>query len=121
MLILAVLQRGELSASQIADEIEQRTRAKLRVKSGSLWPGLKRLVGDGCVVQRVASVDATRQSYVITSVGTQTYRKLRTEWRRSSSAVDLVLVEQTDSQTATQHFAPGAAAEWQLDITDLPY
>lgn len=93
-LILEALEREPSHGYQIAQRIKGRSHGVLDFKEGTLYPALHKLENDG----QIESFDGIekgrpRRYYRITEAGHGTLAKDRTEWRKLSQAVTLILGE----------------------------
>ena len=95
MLVLRVLAREPLHGYAIAQRIAQLSRDELSVEEGSLYPALQKLLLKGWVKASPAISDTGRQvrEYRITAAGKQQLEAEIGEYRRMTSAIDVLLKE----------------------------
>jgi len=95
MVVLRVLSRQPLHGYAIAQTIRQRSGDELSVEEGSLYPALQKLLIKGWVKGSWRESDSGRQvrEYRITASGRRQLEDEMAEYRRMSSAIDLLLKE----------------------------
>jgi PadR family transcriptional regulator, regulatory protein PadR len=95
MVVLRVLTRQPLHGYAIAQTIRQLSRDELSVEEGSLYPALQKLLIKGWVKAAWRESDSGRQvrEYRITASGRRQLEDEMTEYRRMSSAIDVLLRE----------------------------
>ena len=95
MVVLRVLSRQPLHGYAIAQTIRQLSRDELSVEEGSLYPALQKLLLKGWVKASWRESDSGRQvrEYRITASGRRQLEEEMTEYRRMSSAIDVLLKE----------------------------
>jgi transcriptional regulator len=95
MLVLRVLARQPLHGYAIAQRIHQLTADALRVEEGSLYPALQKLLVKGWVKAAWRESESGRQvrEYRITASGRRRLDAEMAEYRRTSSAIDVLLDE----------------------------
>jgi len=95
MVVLRVLSRQPLHGYAIAQTIRQLSRDELSVEEGSLYPALQKLLLKGWVKASWRESDSGRQvrEYRITAAGRRQLEEEMTEYRRMSSAIDILLRE----------------------------
>ena len=95
MVVLRVLSRQPLHGYAIAQTIRQRSGDELSVEEGSLYPALQKLLIKGWVKGSWRESDSGRQvrEYRITASGRRQLEEEMAEYRRMSSAIDLLLKE----------------------------
>ena len=95
MLVLRVLQAEPLHGYAIAQRIHQLSREQLWVEEGSLYPALQKLLLKGWVKASWRESESGRQvrEYRITPSGRRQLEDEVTEYRRMSSAIDILLKE----------------------------
>jgi len=93
LLILRVLQQGELHGWGIADRIRQHSQEVLTVGEGSLYPALYRLKHRGWVVSEWGQSENNRRAsfYRLTPAGRRQLEREQTDWERLSAAITSVL------------------------------
>ena len=95
LLILRVLASQPLHGYAIAQTIRQLSRDELSVEEGSLYPALQKLLLKGWVKASWRESESGRQvrEYRITARGRRQLEQEMTEYRRMSSAIDILLKE----------------------------
>jgi PadR family transcriptional regulator, regulatory protein PadR len=95
MVVLRVLSRQPLHGYAIAQTIRQLSRDELSVEEGSLYPALQKLLIKGWVKGSWRESDSGRQvrEYRITASGRRQLEEEVAEYRRMSSAIDVLLKE----------------------------
>ncbi|MEO6568536.1 MAG: PadR family transcriptional regulator [Opitutaceae bacterium] len=89
MLILRVLNRGEMHGWGIADRIEQLSKSVLSVGEGSLYPALYRLQDQGWIESEWGVSDNNRKAkfYKLTKTGRKQLELEKEIWDRTSGAI----------------------------------
>ena len=95
LLILRVVRPGPLHGYAIAQRIHQLTADELRVEEGSLYPALQKLLIKGWVKANWRESESGRQvrEYRITPSGRRQLETEMAEYRRTASAIGLILKE----------------------------
>jgi len=95
MVVLRVLSRQPLHGYAIAQTIRQLSRDELSVEEGSLYPALQKLLIKGWVKASWRESESGRQvrEYRITATGRRQLEDEMAEYRRMSSAIDVLLRE----------------------------
>jgi transcriptional regulator len=95
MLVLRVLTTQPLHGYAIAQRIHQRSDDELRVEEGSLYPALQKLLVKGWVKAAWRESESGRQvrEYRITASGRRQLEAEMAEYRRTASAIGLLLDE----------------------------
>ena len=95
MVVLRVLSRQPLHGYAIAQTIRQLSGDELSVEEGSLYPALQKLLIKGWVTGSWRESDSGRQvrEYRITASGRRQLEEEVAEYRRMSSAIDVLLKE----------------------------
>ena len=95
MVVLRVLSRQPLHGYAIAQTIRQLSRDELSVEEGSLYPALQKLLIKGWVKAAWRESESGRQvrEYRITASGRRQLEEEMAEYRRMSSAIDVLLKE----------------------------
>ena len=95
VVVLRVLSRQPLHGYAIAQTIRQLSRDELSVEEGSLYPALQKLLIKGWVKGSWRESDSGRQvrEYRITASGRRQLEEEVAEYRRMSSAIDVLLKE----------------------------
>jgi PadR family transcriptional regulator, regulatory protein PadR len=93
MLVLRVLTTQPLHGYAIAQRIHQVSAEELRVEEGSLYPALQKLLVKGWVKAAWRESESGRQvrEYRITASGRRQLETEMTEYRRTASAIELLL------------------------------
>jgi len=93
LLILRVLQQGELHGWGIADRIRQHSSDVLLVGEGSLYPALYRLKTRGWVTSSWGQSENNRRAsfYRLTPAGRRQLEREQADWERLTSAIGRVL------------------------------
>ena len=89
MLILRVLNRGEMHGWGIADRIEQLSKSVLSVGEGSLYPALYRLQDQGWIESEWGTSDNNRKAkfYRLTKAGKKQLEVEQETWDRMTVAI----------------------------------
>ena len=95
MLVLRILSTQPLHGYAIAQRIHQLSADELRVEEGSLYPALQKLLVKGWVKAAWRESESGRQvrEYRITASGRRQLEEEVAEYRRMSSAIDVLLKE----------------------------
>jgi PadR family transcriptional regulator PadR len=95
MVVLRVLSRQPLHGYAIAQTIRQLSHDELSVEEGSLYPALQKLLIKGWVKASWRESESGRQvrEYRITATGRRQLDEEMAEYRRMSSAIDVLLKE----------------------------
>ena len=95
MLVLRILSTQPLHGYAIAQRIHQLTADELRVEEGSLYPALQKLLIKGWVKANWRESESGRQvrEYRITPGGRRQLETEMAEYRRTASAIGLILKE----------------------------
>ena len=95
MLVLRVLTTQPLHGYAIAQRIHQVSAEELRVEEGSLYPALQKLLVKGWVKAAWRESESGRQvrEYRITPSGRRQLEAEMAEYRRTASAIGLLLDE----------------------------
>lgn len=95
MLVLRVLATQPLHGYAIAQRIRQRSADELRVEEGSLYPALQKLLVKGWVKAAWRESESGRhvREYRITASGRRQLEAEMAEYRRTASAIGLLLDE----------------------------
>ena len=93
MLILKSIQLAPMHGFGISVRIRQMSSEVLQVEQGSLYPALMRLEDQGWVTSAWGVSENNRKAkfYTLTAAGRQQLEAETANWRRLSSAVNLVL------------------------------
>ena len=95
MLVLRILASQPLHGYAIAQRIHQLSADELRVEEGSLYPALQKLLVKGWVKAAWRESESGRQvrEYRITASGRRQLEAEMAEYRRTASAIGLLLDE----------------------------
>ena len=95
MLVLRVLTTQPLHGYAIAQRIHQLSAEQLSVEEGSLYPALQKLLIKGWVKAAWRESDSGRQvrEYRVTASGRRQLKAEMAEYRRTASAIGLLLDE----------------------------
>ena len=95
MLVLRILATQPLHGYAIAQRIHQLTADELRVEEGSLYPALQKLLIKGWVKANWRESESGRQvrEYRITAGGRRQLETEMAQYRRTASAIGLILAE----------------------------
>ena len=93
MLILRVLDRGEMHGWGIADRIEQLSKQVLSVGEGSLYPALYRLQDQGWIESEWSLSDNNRKAkfYRLTKAGKKQLEVEQETWDRLTVAIASIM------------------------------
>ncbi|HUE77364.1 MAG TPA: PadR family transcriptional regulator [Longimicrobiales bacterium] len=93
MLILKALSLAPMHGWGVAQRIQQFSRDVLQVNQGSLYPALHRLEHRGWIAAEWGTSENNRRAkyYGLTDRGRRQLEEERAQWRRLSTAVELVL------------------------------
>ena len=95
MLVLRILSTQPLHGYAIAQRIHQLSADELRVEEGSLYPALQKLLVKGWVKAAWRESESGRQvrEYRITASGRRQLETEIAQYRRTASAIGLILKE----------------------------
>ncbi len=93
LLILKALSLGAQHGWAISERLQQVSRSSLQIPQGSLYPALHRLERRGWISAYWDASDNNRRAkfYELTRDGRRQLKAEAEEWRRLTTAVDLVL------------------------------
>jgi transcriptional regulator len=93
LLILKALSLGPQHGWAISERLHQVSRTTLQIPQGSLYPALHRLERRGWISARWDASDNNRRAkfYELTRAGQRQLKTETEDWRRLTTAVDLVL------------------------------
>jgi DNA-binding PadR family transcriptional regulator len=91
LLILSILEEGELYGYEITKRIEGRSEARLRFRRSSIYPILGRMEKKGWVARRWTNGKRRRCYYSLTVSGSRALHRQRQEWAEFTRAVASVL------------------------------
>lgn len=99
LLVLSVLEHGELYGYEIAQRIRQRSGNVFAPSEGALYPALHRLEREGAVEASWGAGERgpRRRYYAITPRGTGLLAEARREWQSMSDGVSRVIGGLTDA------------------------
>ena len=95
LLILKTLSLQAMHGWAIAKRIQQISSEVLQVQQGSLYPALHRLEQQGWIKAKWAESETGRQAkfYSLTAVGRKQLETETADWKRLSTAINLVVSE----------------------------
>ena len=95
LLILKTVSLEPLHGWAIAKRIQQVSREVLQVQQGSLYPALHRLEQQGWIRAKCSESETGRQAkfYSLTAAGRKQLEQEAANWKRLSSAINLVVQE----------------------------
>ena len=93
MLVLKALRLQPMHGWGISQRIQQMSRDVFQVNQGSLYPALQRMKGKGWIASdwRVTENNRRARYYALTAAGERELASVRSQWERSSDAVNRVL------------------------------
>jgi PadR family transcriptional regulator PadR len=93
LLILKTLSLEPMHGWGISQRIQQMSRDVFQVNQGSLYPALQRMKTRGWIASEWRTTENNRQAryYMLTPAGVRELARERSQWERSSSAVNWVL------------------------------
>ena len=93
LLVLKTLSLEPMHGWGISQRIQQMSRDVFQVNQGSLYPALQRMKSRGWLASewRVTENNRRARYYLLTPAGERELARVRSEWVRSSSAVNWVL------------------------------
>lgn len=93
LMILKTLSLEPLHGWGISHRIQQLSRDVFHVNQGSVYPALQRLQSKGWIRSEWRTTEHKRRAryYLLTSAGRRELGRERSEWERSSAAVNWVL------------------------------
>jgi PadR family transcriptional regulator, regulatory protein PadR len=93
LLVLKTLSLEPMHGWGMSQRIQQMSREVLQVTQGSLYPALQRMKTRGWIVSEWRTTENNRRAryYELTAAGHRERARERTQWERSSSAVNRVL------------------------------
>jgi transcriptional regulator len=93
LLVLRALSLEPMHGWGISQRIQQMSRDVLRVTQGSLYPALQRMKTRGWIDSEWRMTENNRRAryYALTAAGRRELARERSQWERSSAAVNWVL------------------------------
>jgi PadR family transcriptional regulator PadR len=93
LLVLKTLSLEPMHGWGISQRLQQMSRDVLQVNQGSLYPALQRMKNRGWITSEWRTTDNNRRAryYVLTADGKRELARERSDWERSSAAVNWVL------------------------------
>lgn len=93
LLVLKTLSLGPMHGWGISQRIQQMSRDVFQVNQGSLYPALQRMKSRGWLQSEWRTTENNRKAryYLLTPSGERELARERSQWERSSAAVDRVL------------------------------
>lgn len=96
MVLLHLLQRGEMYGYEVASELEKRSAGRFEIGEGTLYPVFYRLEKKGYVepTWQPQERGVPRKYYRLTEEGSEALEQLIEQWRTFSTTVDRILNEE---------------------------
>lgn len=93
LLVLKALSIEPMHGWGISQRLQQMSRDVFQVNQGSLYPALQRMKNKGWIRSEWRTTENNRRGryYLVTPAGKQELARERSEWERSSAAVNWVL------------------------------
>ena len=93
LLVLKTLSLEPMHGWGISQRIQQMSRDVFQVNQGSLYPALQRMKSKGLIRSEWRTTENNRNAryYMLTPAGERELARERSEWERSSAAVNWVL------------------------------
>ena len=93
LLILYLLEKGDMYGYQIAHELKIRSGEKFVMPEGSLYPTLYRLIEKGVIADRVEIVGKRLRKYyhLVEPEGKEYLKTIRAEYDKISQGIQMVL------------------------------
>ena len=92
LLILALLESGDMYGYQMIVELERRSDHTFHMKEGTLYPVLKKLENAGAVTcYESSAAGRVRKYYHITPAGTTQLQEAKEMWRSYAHGIDMML------------------------------
>ena len=93
LLVLKTLSLEPMHGWGISQRIQQMSREVFQVNQGSLYPALQRMKSKGWITSEWKTTENNRRAryYALTAAGERELLRERSEWERSSAAVNWVL------------------------------
>ena len=93
MLVLKLLDEGDMYGYQIIEELAKRSENAFRLKTGTIYPLLHSLEKDKLIMSYDEKADnmRVRKYYKLTSKGRGFLQKAQAEWQEYTKAVTLVM------------------------------
>jgi PadR family transcriptional regulator, regulatory protein PadR len=93
LLVLQTLSLEAMHGWGISQRIQQMSQDVLRVTQGSLYPALQRMKRRGLITSEWRTTENNRRAryYLLTAAGRRELARERSQWERSSTAVNQVL------------------------------
>ena len=93
LLVLKTLSLAPMHGWGISQRIQQVSRGVFQVNQGSLYPALQRLKSRGLLRAEWRTTEHGRQAryYLLTAAGARELERERSQWERSSAAVNWIL------------------------------
>jgi transcriptional regulator len=93
MLVLRVLERGELHGWGITQKLEQLSKSALQVDEGSLYPSLYRMEDKGWIKAdwRITENNRRAKFYALTQAGRKQLESERASWDRMTAIIAQVM------------------------------
>lgn len=93
LLVLKTLSFEPMHGWGISQRIQQMSRDVFQVNQGSLYPALQRMKSKGWIRSEWRRTENNRRAryYMLTAAGERELARERSQWERSSAAVDWIL------------------------------
>ncbi|HEV2149221.1 MAG TPA: PadR family transcriptional regulator [Longimicrobiaceae bacterium] len=93
LLVLKTLSLEPMHGWGISQRIQQMSREVFQVNQGSLYPALQRMKSRGWITSEWRTTENNRRAkyYMLTAAGERELARERSQWERSSAAVNWVL------------------------------
>ena len=93
MLLLKLLERGDMYGYQMIEELKNRSKNVFELKAGTLYPLLHAMEKKGFVTSydKAADNNRVRKYYSITKEGLQALQDKKNEWNTYASAINRIL------------------------------
>jgi len=93
LLVLKTLSLEPMHGWGISQRIQQMSSDVFQVNQGSLYPALQRMKSRGWIASEWRTTENNRRAryYLLTPAGERELARVRSDWERSSSAVNRVL------------------------------
>jgi len=92
LLLLKLLQSGDMYGYQMITELERRSDSTFHMKEGTLYPILKKLENEDCVRSYAQEADGrTRKYYRLTDKGLARLARETAQWQAYERGIDRVL------------------------------
>ncbi len=95
-IILAHLMKGDSYGYKINKAIQKKTENRFEFKEATLYTAFRRLEESGCISSYWGNENtgARRRYYSITSLGRETYWRLKEEWQSAKIMIDSLIAQE---------------------------